>query len=71
MEKKRRRRLSRLERILVYQSTGGICVLCGEPVAFEEMHVHHHDEPFARSGRTLLPELKPAHALCNRRQGSK
>lgn len=66
----RRPYLSRLKRLLVWRGCNGICGICGELVAFEACEIHHVP-PFKMTGRTLLPELRPTHPICNRKQGAK
>jgi 5-methylcytosine-specific restriction endonuclease McrA len=65
----KRSHISKLTRLLVWESTDGHCGICRMPVAFDEFEVDHKI-PFKKTGYTLLPDLQPAHPNCNRRKGS-
>jgi len=51
----------------VYGKSPGRCWYCGVKITLSTMHVDHHT-PVARGGRTLLKNLFPACAACNRRK---
>lgn len=61
--------LNRLKRYLIWRHYAGKCGICGGEVAFDACEIDHII-PFKITGRSLLPELQPAHATCNRKKGA-
>jgi 5-methylcytosine-specific restriction endonuclease McrA len=64
------RRLTKAERLQLWESHGGRCHLCGRPVPIELMHVEHK-VALANGGTDGLDNLAPAHPDCNLRKGSR
>jgi 5-methylcytosine-specific restriction endonuclease McrA len=65
-----RRRLTKLERVLLFRREDGFCGICGEPVPFQGFHADHV-KPFRLTGRTVRAELQPACPRCNLIKGAK
>lgn len=59
-----------IDRRALYARDGGVCHLCGQPVAFEKMQLDHVI-PLARGGEHTAANLKVAHGRCNRRKWAK
>lgn len=57
-------------RRLVYERCGGKCAICGEPLAFDGMHVDHII-PLSRGGEDAEHNLQAAHPRCNRSKADK
>lgn len=54
----------------VYQRDNGICHICGLAVSLEECHFDHVI-PLHHGGTHTADNIRPSHALCNLRKGSK
>ena len=66
----KRRRPSKLERVLLHRRANGRCVICGTPIAIREFHADHII-PFSVTGRTVLSELQATCPQCNLKKGAK
>jgi 5-methylcytosine-specific restriction endonuclease McrA len=66
----KRRRPSKLERVLIYRRAKGCCALCGKPIPIRQFHADHII-PFSVTGRTVLSELQATCAECNLNKGVK
>ncbi|HKA97833.1 MAG TPA: HNH endonuclease [Streptosporangiaceae bacterium] len=53
----------------VWERDGGRCGLCGEPVAYDEMHLDHV-VPRIRGGTDSLANLRVTHGRCNNVRGN-
>lgn len=51
----------------LWERDGGLCGICGEPVAYFEMDVDH-SRAKAMGGASTWGNLRPSHAACNRRR---
>lgn len=68
-----RRRGTQVEpvsRRAVWERDGGICHICLDPVAFEEMHLDHV-MPLAKGGTHTYDNVAPTHASCNLHKAAK
>lgn len=65
-----RRSFTVTERKKIHKRWGGICYLCGKPVAYRDMHADHV-VPLSRGGPNTISNLAPTHAQCNLRKGAK
>jgi 5-methylcytosine-specific restriction enzyme A len=59
----KRRRLSRIQRMRVFDSAGGNCCLCGSPIA-TKLWVCEHLTPLAMGGADDESNMGPAHECC-------
>jgi 5-methylcytosine-specific restriction endonuclease McrA len=59
-----------IDRVQVFESSGGVCYLCGEVLTFEAFHIDHVI-PIARGGSHTFDNLKAAHPSCNVRKGAR
>lgn len=66
----KRRRPSKLERVLLFRRANGRCALCGKPIHIRQFHADHII-PFSVTGRTVLSELQATCAKCNLDKGVK
>jgi len=66
--KRRARKLSvfldDVDRWVVWERDAGFCGICGDAVAFEDMHLEHVI-PLSRGGEHSYSNTQPAHAHCN------
>lgn len=62
----RRRKLSRLQRTCVFDSTGGVCCLCHQPIQAErgERWIVEHIKPLWLGGADDSTNMGPAHERC-------
>jgi 5-methylcytosine-specific restriction endonuclease McrA len=58
------------KRKMIYETTDGICYLCGKHVSFDEMTVDHVI-PTSKGGGNNLGNLRPTHRKCNLIKGDK
>jgi hypothetical protein len=61
--------LAKADRLAVYESAGGLCGICGDPVDFGHADIDHI-EPRMHGGPDSAENLRPAHVRCNRRRGA-
>lgn len=54
----------------VWERDDGVCHICGDPVAYKEMHLDHV-KPLSRGGDHSYANCKAAHGPCNLRKGDK
>lgn len=54
----------------IYDRSGGICYLCGEPVEFKHMSVDHVI-PKSRGGKNNIENLRATHPACNSEKSNK
>lgn len=54
----------------VWESYGGDCGICGDPVPFEDMELDHI-KPISKGGPHLYSNVQPAHKPCNSRKKDK
>lgn len=66
-----RRRLTNLERLIVWNRTGGHCALCERRLPFLSAWHADHIEAFIRTGVTFLSGLQPLCGPCNLKKGLK
>jgi 5-methylcytosine-specific restriction endonuclease McrA len=67
----KRRKLRKIERLLVWNMTEGHCAKCQADLPFlSEWHADHI-VPFKKTGRTTLTDLQPLCADCNLTKGAK
>ncbi len=66
----KRRRLTKLERFLLYRRSNGICAICGKPMTSAECEMDHV-VPFRFTRRTVMSEMQATHGVCNRSKGGK
>ena len=66
---RKRRRLTKLERVLLHRWAKGHCRICGEPIAIRAFHADHI-VPFSLTGRTVLSELQATCPKCNLKKGA-
>lgn len=59
-----------VKRRTVYNRDGGLCQICGDPVAFDDMHLEHRI-PLARGGLHSYENTRTACARCNLAKGVK
>jgi hypothetical protein len=57
-----------IDRRAIWERDGGICGICKEPVAFEDMQLDHV-LPRSFNGPDGSENLQPSHEPCNRRKG--
>ena len=60
----RRRKLSKAQRLNVYNLFGGRCAYCGKPIAYEDMQVDHV-VPLHNGGADNESNYFPACRMCN------
>lgn len=65
----KRRKLTHLERLLVWQMTDGLCAICDQPIPFDSGWHADHTIPWVVTHRSLLQDFQPTCALCNLRKG--
>lgn len=53
-----------VDRRELYETYGGICAICEEPLKFREMTIDHI-QPLFRGGEHSYANTQPAHSLCN------
>lgn len=66
----KRRRLTKLERVLLFRRTDGLCPICGAEMVIRRFHADHVI-PFRDTGRTVLSEMQATCPRCNLRKGTK
>jgi 5-methylcytosine-specific restriction endonuclease McrA len=59
-----------VEKADIYARDNGLCGICGQPVAFNDMELDHV-VPLSRGGKHEPANVQCAHATCNRRKGAK
>jgi 5-methylcytosine-specific restriction endonuclease McrA len=57
-----------VSRRTAWNTYGGCCGICGEPVSFEDMQLDHI-VPLVFDGPHTQTNVQPAHAVCNGRKG--
>lgn len=60
----KRRRLTKAQRLQVYEKYGGKCAYCGNHISLDEMQVDHI-KPLALGGADDMSNLAPACRMCN------
>lgn len=60
----KRRRLTKAQRLQVYEKYGGKCAYCGSHIRLDEMQVDHI-KPLALGGADDISNLAPACRMCN------
>lgn len=68
--KPHRRRAGKVDFAAVLERDGMVCHLCGRPIDRGDLHFDHV-VPLARGGAHHVDNVKPSHALCNLRKGTK
>jgi 5-methylcytosine-specific restriction endonuclease McrA len=66
----KRRRLTRLERYIVFRANNGRCAICGDELDFKHFEIDHII-PFSITHWTFLAELQPTCRKCNRAKGNR
>ncbi len=64
------RRGQKVNRRAVYDRDGGICQICLQPVAYEDLAIDHI-LPIARGGTHCPDNVQASHRLCNSWKGSR
>jgi 5-methylcytosine-specific restriction endonuclease McrA len=59
-----------VDRVVVWDSHGGRCGICGLAVPLDEMELDHV-LPLSRGGLHGYANCQPAHPVCNRRKGNR
>ena len=62
--------VERVYRRVVYQTSGGRCYLCGERIAFEEMHLEHLI-PLSKGGEHSYANVRASCSFCNLSKGDR
>ena len=70
------RKLLRVDRLKVWlacfgSSLHGECVVCGDPLHLASYHEMGHDISHSHGGTCSVSNLRPVHADCNRRMGTR
>ena len=63
-DQRKRRRLSKKEREIIYRKTNGHCAYCGGTLEFKDMQADHI-EPFYRGGTDEIDNFLPSCRSCN------
>jgi 5-methylcytosine-specific restriction endonuclease McrA len=63
-----RRKMTKYERTLLYDSCGGHCAYCGAPITFQEMQTEHA-QPISKGGTDTPANQLPACEACNKAKG--
>jgi 5-methylcytosine-specific restriction endonuclease McrA len=58
----------RVDRLIVFDSHGGLCGVCGDPMDRENFHVDHI-VPICKGGEHTYANVQPAHPICNISKG--
>ena len=66
----RRKSIPKWMRDTVIERDAGICQLCGDPVADDDVHIDHIT-PVSLGGRNEINNLQVAHSTCNLRKGNR
>ena len=64
----KRRRLRKIERVLLFRRADGFCQICGGLLSFDNFHADHKI-PFVVTGRTVASEMQAACPKCNLKKG--
>lgn len=64
----KRKRLTRSERLQVYEKYGGCCAYCGKPLSIDEMQVDHK-VPLRLGGEDGMGNYMPSCRMCNHYKG--
>lgn len=64
MEQRKRRKLSKQEREIIYQKTNGHCAYCGCELEFKNMQADHV-QPFILGGSEDIDNFMPSCRSCN------
>lgn len=67
----KRRKLTKLERLLVWEMTEGHCAKCMCELPYKSSWHVDHIVPFKKTGNTILVDLQPLCATCNLKKGAK
>ena len=64
----KRRRLTRNERLQIFEDSGGVCHICEQQINAGEPWEADHPEPLWMGGDDSPEALRPAHIHCHKRK---
>lgn len=67
--KRKRRMITRADRMKIFRRYGGVCYLCGRLLDRNNFQIDHI-VPFSKGGPCNMSNYAPVHPICNRRKSN-